>query len=52
MILHPLTLEIMVFELTLELNLGSAEAVEIENTLFQNGRLSPPISIIHPWYIL
>ena len=48
MVLHALALEIMVFKLTLELNLGTTEAVEIENALFLNGCLSLlPILIIH-----
>ena len=53
MVLHALAFEIMVFQLTLVLNLGTAEAVEIENALFLNGWLSlPPISIIHRCFIL
>ena len=53
MVLHALALEIMVFQLTLVLNLGTTEAVEIENALFLNGWLSlPPISIIHRCFIL
>jgi hypothetical protein len=53
MILHALALEIMVFELTLVLNLGTTETVEIKNALFLNGlRSLPPISIIHRFYIL
>jgi hypothetical protein len=48
MILHLLTLEIMVFELTLVQYLCTAEAVEIENTFFLNWRLFRPIPVIHP----
>jgi hypothetical protein len=53
MIFHALTLEVMVFELALELNLCTTKAVEIENALFLNGwLLHPPISIIHRCYKL
>jgi hypothetical protein len=53
MIFHALALEVMVFELALELNLCTAKAVEIENALFLNGwLLHPPISIIHRCYKL